>query len=161
VELSSWRWKVLLVAHVATVVVGFGPLFVYPLLLRLGSHRSAVERAAVAETVRAVRRKVSEPAFLIVGPLGIATASARPDDLFGRAWVQWAIALWAFASAVVWFVQRPLSRRVAVLAGRVVADPTAADVAALNAAARWLTRVTWVSWAGLVLMLWLMVFQPG
>ena len=151
-----------------TVIVGFGPLFVYPLLIRLAAHRTAVERAAVVEVVGAGRRKVSEPAFLLVGPLGIATAATRPDNLFSRAWVQWAIPLWLLAASVVWCVQRPLSRRVALLAGELAGssvappnDDVARTAASLRRTTTWLTRVTWVSWAGLGLMLWLMVFQPG
>ena len=167
VGLEQWGWKLLLGAHLVAVIVAFGPLFVYPLLVRLAGHRSAVEQAAVVEAVKAVRRQVSEPAFLLVGPLGIATAASHPDqDIFGRAWVQWAIPLWGFAACVVWFVQRPLSRRVALLAGVLVTvTDNAADarLAArqLRRATTWLTRVTWVSWAGLLLMLWLMIAQPG
>jgi len=167
---DRWGWKVLLVAHLLSVVVAFGPLFVYPLLVRFGSLRPPAEQAAVAEVVKAVRRRVSEPAFLLVGPLGIATAAAHPDqDIFHRAWVQWAIPLWVFAALVVWFVQRPLSRRVALHAAALAAaaqeneHPPDVRLAArrLRKASAWLTRVTWVSWAGLGLMLWLMVFQPG
>jgi hypothetical protein len=144
------------IAHVVAVVIGFGPLFVYPLMIRQTSGHVEVVTA-----MRAARAKISEPAFLLVGPLGILAATQHPDEsVFSRLWVQLSIPLWIFAAAVVWVVQRPLARKVAASAAACAAgDGSRGPELARRCA--WLTRVTWVSWAGLVGMLWLMVVQPG
>ncbi len=151
---AVWRWFV--VAHLVAVVVGFGPLFVYPLVTRaLRREASDEARAAGLAALTEARRRVSEPAFVAVLPLGLTAALLHPDDaLLGRAWLQVAIAFFVIAVAFVLVVQRPLSRRVARAAA-------AGDGAELATAVRWLTRATWVSWVGLVVMLWLMLFQPG
>ncbi len=142
------------------VVVGFGPLFVYPLMVRVA--RTPSERVAVVASMVRARRLVSEPAFLAVGPLGIAAAFFHPDEsVFSRLWVQLAIPLWMFAASVVWFLQRPLAKRVVAAADELVAQPSEVTSAKFVRLARWLTRVTWVSWAGLVAMILLMLLQPA
>jgi uncharacterized membrane protein len=144
------------IAHVIAVVVGFGPLFVYPLMVRHGE--GSIE---VVAAMRAARARISEPAFLLVGPLGVLAATQHPDEsVFGRLWVQLSIPLWLFAASVVWLVQRPLARKVGESAAACAAgDGSKGPELARRCA--WLTRVTWISWAGLVGMLWLMVVQPA
>jgi Predicted integral membrane protein (DUF2269) len=150
----------LVTLHICSVVIGFGPLFVYPLLVRTASAPS--DRQAIVRAMLEARRKVSEPAFLIVGPLGIAAALVHPDEsVFSRLWVQLAIPLWLFAVVVVWFVQRPIAKRVARAAEDLVTGPTRAKAAQFDRLSRWLTRVTWVSWVGLVGMIVLMLTRPA
>jgi uncharacterized membrane protein len=158
-----WRWFV--VAHLVCVVVGFGPLFVYPVVMRAARPATSEARAAVLGALGLARRRVSEPAFLAVLPFGLAAALAHPDDrLLHRGWLQVAIGFMVVAVGFVLVVQRPLAREVARLAGELtVATRPAADALAAQFASRcrWLTRATWVSWAGLGVMLWLMVAKPG
>jgi hypothetical protein len=172
---GSVVWRGFLVAHLVAAVIGFGPLFVYPAIVAavMGSDLSASARSSSLAAITTVRRTVSEPAFYAVGVLGLGVALTHPDDdMLRRGWLQLAIAFWLVAVAFVVFVQRPLSRRLARLAAA-VADRVAAAHATddrpadgnepgpeLNRVATWLTRATWVSWAGLVVMLWLMIFQP-
>jgi Predicted integral membrane protein (DUF2269) len=144
------------VAHLVAVVIGFGPLFVYPVMIR----RSG-DSVEVIRSMRIARSNISEPAFLLVGPLGLLTAWQHPDEgVLTRLWVQLAIPLWLFAVVVVWCVQRPLAKRVAASAELVAAGDGSVN-AVLRRRITWLTRVTWVSWAGLVGMLLLMVMQPA
>jgi hypothetical protein len=144
------------VAHIVAVVIGFGPLFVYPLFMR----RSGGD-VNLLSGLRFVRSRVSEPAFIAVGPLGLLAASQHPDEVvFSRLWVQVAIPLWVLAVSVVWFVQRPLSRKVVESALAISQGDSVRD-AELRRRMQWLTRVTWVSWVGLVGMLLLMVTRPA
>jgi hypothetical protein len=64
------------VAHIVAVVIGFGPLFVYPLFMR----RSGGD-VNLLSGLRFVRSRVSEPAFIAVGPLGLLAASQHPDEV--------------------------------------------------------------------------------
>ncbi len=156
---AVWRWFV--VAHLVAVVVGFGPLFVYPLVTRTLRDEPPAARAAGITALTRARRRISEPAFVAVLPLGLAAAVSHPDDeILGRTWLQLAIVLFVIAVTFVLAVQRPLARRVARLAAA-SAGPDPEGGAALASAVRLLTMATWVSWAGLVVMLALMVFQPG
>jgi Predicted integral membrane protein (DUF2269) len=172
----------LVTLHVCLVVIGFGPLFVYPLMVRSAATASATSddtSGSTADTtfdatpdatarhvmvlamVRA-RRRVSEPAFLAVGPVGILAATQHPDeDVFHRLWVQAAIPLWMIAVSVVWFVQRPLSTRVVAAAKAAVDAPGHDTSERFRRLASWLTRVTWISWVGLVGMVVLMVTRPS
>jgi uncharacterized membrane protein len=144
------------IAHLVAVIIGFGPLFVYPLMVKR-SHGSV----EVVRAMRLARSKLSEPAFLLVGPLGLLAAWQHPDEeVLSRLWVRLAVPLWLFAACVVWFLQRPLARRVAESAERVAGGDSARSEE-LRRRIVWLTRVTWVSWAGLVGMLLLMVIQPA
>jgi uncharacterized membrane protein len=144
------------VAHIVAVVIGFGPLFVYPMIMRRTGGDADLLRA-----LRFVRSRVSEPAFIAVGPLGLLAASQHPDvEVFSRLWVHLAIPLWLFAVSVVWFVQRPLSKKVVAFAIAVSTGDSTRD-AELRQRMNWLTRVTWISWAGLVGMLLLMVTRPA
>ena len=125
---------------------------------------SAVERRTVVNAMLRARREVSEPAFVLVGVLGLLTAVAHPDEsIFTRLWVQLAIPLWLFAVMVVWLVQRPLAAKVASAAKALSNSESASGDGAkeFSRLAKWLTRVTWISWLGLVGMVVLMVTQPA
>jgi uncharacterized membrane protein len=174
---GTMLWRALLIAHLIAAVIGFGPLFVYPAIAAslLRSEVSASERAGSFAAMTAARRRISEPAFYCVGVLGLGVALTHPDEaILRRGWLQLAIAFWLVAVAFVVLVQRPLSRRLSRLAHQLANDAAGASRAAsrdgsrdgsrggeLNRIATWLTRATWVSWAGLVVMLWLMIFQPS
>jgi hypothetical protein len=152
------------VLHVVAVVVGFGPLFVYPAMLRQLPRHGSTEPMIVHTVVGligGVRRQISERAFLAVGPLGLLTATQHPDDdVFTRLWVHLAIPLWLISTAVILFVHRPFARRVSECA-EALARGDANRAAALPRRVAWLTRVTWVSWAGLVGMVLLMITRPS
>lgn len=161
-----WRWFV--IGHLVAVVVGFGPLFVYPMLLRGMGGSPPEARAAILTSMARARRTVSEPAFLVVLPLGFTAALLHPDgQILRHGWMQVAIGFMVIAVAFVLVVQRPLSRQVAALAVTLAAGGSADGAertsmsGRLDQRLRWLTRATWVSWAGLVVMLWLMIVKPG
>ena len=151
--MSAW-FVAVKVAHIVAAIIGFGPLFVYPLMIRN-------EDLPTIMAMKRARKMISGPAFLVVGPLGLLAATQHPDDqIFSRLWVRLAIPLWLLAASVVLFVQRPLATRVA-LSAIALASGDSARAPQLHSQVRWLTRVTWVSWAGLVGMLLLMVTRPS
>jgi hypothetical protein len=145
---------ILKILHIVAVVMAFGPLFVYPFMVK-GAEPTVIR------AMRAARSTISEPAFLAVGPLGVLAATQHPDEaVFSRLWVQLAIPLWMFAVSVVWFVQRPLAKKVCESASAVEGGDVSRG-AELNRRITWLTRVTWVSWAGLFGMVLLMTTRPS
>ncbi len=152
----------LVTLHVCLVVIGFGPLFVYPLMVRSVPAADTRARHAMVSAMVTARRRVSEPAFLAVGPVGILAATQHPDEeVFHRLWVQAAIPLWLIAVSVVWLVQRPLSKRVMAAAKLAAEEPGPAASARFLRLSAWLTRVTWISWVGLVGMVVLMLTRPS
>jgi uncharacterized membrane protein len=152
---------ILKILHIVSVVMAFGPLFVYPFMVKSSTADPTVIRAGVIRAMRAARSTISEPAFLAVGPLGVLAATQHPDEqVFLRLWVQLAIPLWMFAVSVVWFVQRPLAKKVFESAVAIEGGDDSRGTE-LNRRITWLTRVTWVSWAGLFGMVLLMTTRPS
>jgi hypothetical protein len=161
--IMSWGYATLKVLHILAVVVAFGTLLPLPVL------RRKVLAAGLSNGWYPgslwLRRRVSEPAFVLVGVLGVWLAVANPNpEMFSLLWVQLAIGLFLFALLVVLGLQGPLARRCARLV-RELEGPV--DVDRVATAKRlgfsvWALEVlTVVSALGLVGMLALMVVKPG
>ncbi len=161
---STQVFRVVLVAHLLAGIGAFGPLLVMPLVARrvAAGGFGTGGQAAVAQTSLWVRRRVSEPCFVLVGLSGALAAALHPDDgLFGYVWVQLAIGFWLIAVTVVVFVQGPLARRAERLTVALsLGEGTAEHGRELTRISRWLELLTAVSAVGLPVMLYLMVFQP-
>jgi uncharacterized membrane protein len=165
----SWGYATLKVLHILAVVVAFGTLLPAPVLRRKvlnGSPGGPATVEAWYDGSLWMRRRVSEPAFVLVGVLGVWLAIANPNpDMFSLGWVQLAIGLFLFALIVVLGLQGPLARRCARIVSemsRVGNDVERASLTKRLSFNVWALEVlTTVSALGLVGMLVLMVLQPG
>ena len=77
--------SVALAVHVAAVVVGFGPLFVYPALVALVRRSEPAALAALHRAQQFVAERVVTPALPLVLIAGLYLAGE--EDAFGKAWV--------------------------------------------------------------------------
>jgi uncharacterized membrane protein len=77
--------SVALAIHIAAVVVGFGPLFVYPALVAAVRRSEPAALAAVHRAQQLVAKRVVTPALPLLLVAGLYLAGEQ--DAFGKAWV--------------------------------------------------------------------------
>jgi hypothetical protein len=160
----SWGYATLKVLHILAVVVAFGTLLPMPVLRRKLFSEGGADGWYPGSLW--LRRRVSEPAFVLVGVFGVWLAIANPNpEMFSLLWVQLAIGLFLVAMVVVLALQGPLARRCARMVAElevVVDDVDRAVLAKRLGFSVWALEVlTVVSALGLVGMLVLMVVKPG
>jgi uncharacterized membrane protein len=139
-------YKVVLILHIVAVVVGFGGLFLAPML-----RRSDGSPSSVAGVVLAYVQRIALPAVALAGILGFGLISMSKDgDIevykFSQSWVGIAIALWIVELAVLWF-------GVAATEKKVAAGDASAEARR--------PMFTGLSHLLLVVLVYLMVFKPG
>jgi len=144
--IDSTGYKIVLILHIVAVIVGFGGLFLVPMLRRTDG-----SQASVAGVVLAFVQRVAVPAVAVAGILGFALIGmSKTGDIevfkFSQRWVGIAILLWIIELAVLWFGVGATEKKVA-----------AGDEAA--AARR--PMFTGISHLLLLVLVYLMVFKPG
>jgi uncharacterized membrane protein len=141
--LDSTGYKIVLLIHVLAVIVGFAPLWLTPVLVRL----TAGGDKAAADGLDVSILRFSLPGIGVAGLLGFALAGMS-EKVFrmSQTWLSIAAVLWIVQLVLLFFVARP-----AIKAFR---DG--------NAEARGrIMMVTGISHLLLVVMLYLMIFKPG
>lgn len=140
---NSTGYKIVLFIHVLAIIIGFAPLWLTPVLVRL----TAAGDKAAADGLDVSILRFSLPGIGLAGILGFGLAGMS-DKYFSlsQTWLSISAVLWVVLMAVLIFVARP-----AIKAFR---DG--------NAAARGrIMMATGISHLILVVTLYLMIFQPG
>ncbi|HET9124717.1 MAG TPA: hypothetical protein VFN65_07525 [Solirubrobacteraceae bacterium] len=115
VHLSSW-WQVVLAAHLASVVIGFGIVFAAPLFLTVGTRLDPLSMVWFHQMQQAVSRRIVSPALVFLVIFGVALASKL--DAWGTFYVQWGIGVSIVIGALEGMVLIPRAGRLADLARR-------------------------------------------
>ncbi len=141
--LNSTGYKIVLMIHVLAVIVGFAPLWLAPVLVRL----TAAGDKAAADGLEVSILRFSLPGIGIAGILGFALAGMS-DKVYkmSQAWLSISAVLWVVLLALLFTVARP-----AIKAFR---DGDAAARSRIMIA-------TGISHIILVVTLYLMIFKPG
>ncbi len=141
--LNSTGYKIVLLIHVLAVIVGFAPLWLTPVMIRL----TAAGDKAAADGLEVSILRFSLPGIGLAGILGFGLAGMS-EKVFkmSQAWLSIAAVLWIVLLAVLFFVARP-----AIKAFR------DGDVAARGR----IMMATGVGHLILVATLYLMIFKPG
>lgn len=136
-------YKIVLLIHVLAVIVGFAPLWLTPVMVRL----TAGGDKAAAEGLDVSILRFSLPGIGIAGLLGFALAGMS-DKLYrmSQSWMSIAAVLWIVLLALLVFVARPAIK--AFRDGNVEARGR-------------IMMATGISHLILVVMLYLMIFKPG
>ena len=136
-------YKIVLLIHVLAVIVGFAPLWLTPVMLRL----TAAGDKAAADGLEVSILRFSLPGIGIAGLLGFALAGMS-DKLYrmSQSWMSIAAVLWIVLLALLVFVARPAIK--AFRDGNVEARGR-------------IMMATGISHLILVVMLYLMIFKPG
>jgi uncharacterized membrane protein len=127
-------YELLGLLHILSVIAAFGPLFIYPSLVRAGAG------AEVAKW----HLRLSLPALVLAWVFGMGLVGLS-DDLFEMSdgWIVASLLVWVVLVLVSWFLIRPS-----------LSDSSERARSMLSAGIG-------ITHVGLVVMLWLMVFKPG
>ena len=141
--LNSTGYKIVLLIHVLAVIVGFAPLWLTPVMIRL----TAAGDKAAADGLDVSILRFSLPGIGLAGILGFGLAGMS-EKVFkmSQTWLSIAAVLWVVLLALLFFVARP-----AIKAFR------DGDAAARGR----IMMVTGISHLILVVTLYLMIFKPG
>ena len=141
--LNSTGYKIVLLIHVLAVIVGFAPLWLTPVMVRL----TAAGDKAAADGLDVSILRFSLPGIGLAGILGFGLAGMS-EKVFkmSQTWLSIAAVLWVVLLALLFFVARP-----AIKAFR------DGDAAARGR----IMMVTGISHLILVVTLYLMIFKPG
>jgi uncharacterized membrane protein len=130
----STGYEVLGLLHILSAIAAFGPLFIYPSMIRAG---------AGAEVAR-WHLRFSLPALVLVWVFGMGLVGLSDDAVkMSEGWIVASLIIWVALVVVSWFLIRPS-----------LADTSERARSMLGAGIG-------ITHLGLVVMLWLMVFKPG
>ncbi len=141
--LTGTGYKIVLLIHVLAVIIGFAPLWLTPVMVRL----TAAGDKAAADGLEVSILRFSLPGIGLAGFLGFGLAGMS-DKVFkmSQTWLSIAAVLWIVLLAVLFFVARP-----AIKAFR------DGDAAARGR----IMMATGISHLILVVTLYLMIFKRG
>ena len=141
--LTGTGYHIVLLLHVLTVIVGFAPLWLTPVMIRL----TAAGDKAAADGLEVSILRFSLPGIGLAGILGFGLAGMS-EKVFkiSQTWLSIAAVLWVVLLALLFFGARP-----AIKAFR------DGDAAARGR----IMMATGISHLILVVMLYLMIFKPG
>jgi uncharacterized membrane protein len=141
--IDSTGYKIVLLLHILTVVIGFAPAWFIPMMGRLAAKGDAEAGAQLEASIL----RFSLPGIVLAGLFGFALAGMS-EKLYSmsQAWLSIAAVLWVVLLLVTVFVARPAVKAL-----------SAGDLAARGRvmAATGITHLT------LIVMLYLMIFKPG
>jgi uncharacterized membrane protein len=141
--LTGTGYQIVLLLHVLTVIVGFAPLWLTPVMIRL----TAAGDKAAADGLEVSILRFSLPGIGLAGILGFGLAGMSEKYYkMSQAWLSIAAVLWVVLLALLFTVARP-----AIKAFR---DGDAAARSRIMIA-------TGISHIILVVTLYLMIFKPG
>lgn len=141
--LNSTGYKIVLLIHVLAVIIGFAPLWLTPVMVRL----TAAGDKAAADGLDVSILRFSLPGIGLAGILGFGLAGMSEKAYrMSQTWLSTSAVLWVVLLALLFFVARP-----AIKAFR------DGDAAARGR----IMMVTGISHLILVVTLYLMIFKPG
>jgi uncharacterized membrane protein len=141
--LTGTGYQIVLLLHVLTVIVGFAPLWLTPVMIRL----TAAGDKAAADGLEVSILRFSLPGIGLAGILGFGLAGMSEKYYkMSQTWLSIAAVLWVVLLALLFFVARP-----AIKAFR---DGDAAARSRIMIA-------TGISHIILVVTLYFMIFKPG
>lgn len=131
---GSNSYDVIELLHILSVIAAFGPLFIYPSLVRAGAG------AEVAKW----HLRLSLPALVLAWVFGMAMVGMSDDVIeMSDGWIIASLLIWVALVLVGWFLIRPT-----------LSDNSERARSRMSAGIG-------VTHLGLIVMLWLMVFKPG
>lgn len=96
--IDSNGYRIVLMLHILSAVVAFGPVFLYP----------ALHRAGQTATIAKLHLRMSLPALGLLWLLGMGL-SGMSDDVYkvSQTWLTLSIVNWVILVVVSWFLIRP------------------------------------------------------
>ena len=130
----STGYELLGLLHVLSVVAAFGPLFIYPSMVRAGA----------GGEVAKWHLRLSLPALVLAWLFGMGMVGMSDNAIeMSDSWIVASLAIWVGLVVVSWFLIRPS-----------LTDPSERGRSMLGAGIG-------ITHLALVVLLWLMIFKPG
>jgi uncharacterized membrane protein len=122
---SGGLYRLVLLFHILTVVVGFGGFIVGAAYTRVARERGGAEGVAISEASAAVTKRVAQSAFYAVPVFGILLVLLS-DGTFGfeEPWISAAFVLYIAAAVILLVVVVPSQRKANELAAASVSEPS-------------------------------------
>jgi hypothetical protein len=134
VLLDSFGYRLMVLAHITSAIVAFGPTLLYP----------SLRRAGATQAIAATHTRMTFPALVVLWVLGMGLAGMSEGAYeMKQTWLALSIVNWLVLVGVSWFVIRPA-----------ITDTSQAARARLAAGVG-------VTHVGLVIGLALMIWKPG
>jgi hypothetical protein len=134
VLLDTFPYRSMALLHIASAIVAFGPLMLYPTLRRAGA----------TQEMATTHMRVTFPALILLWVLGMGLAGMSEDAYkMSQTWLALSLIDWAILVAVSWFLIRPA-----------IKDESDSARARLAAG-------TGITHLGMVIGLVLMIWKPG
>ncbi|HVE93533.1 MAG TPA: DUF2269 family protein [Acidimicrobiales bacterium] len=119
---TSTGYRLLLLGHLLSVIIGFGSTFVYPVLGAQASKHKGVGGAAISEAADKAGKFVTEPFVIASGLFGVVLVVVGPFN-FDALWIQAAVTLYVAAMVFSFAVHLPNLKRLNALAQEMAAGP--------------------------------------
>jgi hypothetical protein len=134
VLLDSFAFRLMALAHIASAIVAFGPVLVYPTLRRAGAHQA----------LATLHIRLSFPALVVLWVLGMGLAGMSENVYeMSQLWLALSLVLWVGLMVVSWVLIRPA-----------ITDESETATARLSAGIG-------IMHLGMVVGLVLMIWKPG
>ena len=117
---TSTGYRLLLLGHLLSVIIGFGSTFVYPVLGAQTSKHKGEAGAAISDAAEKAGKFVTEPFVIASGLFGILLVLAGPFN-FDALWIQAALTLYVLAMVFSFAVHVPNLKKLNELAQQMAA----------------------------------------
>jgi hypothetical protein len=98
VLLDTFPYRLMALLHIASAIMAFGPLLMYP----------ALRRAGAAQVMASTHMRMTFPALIVLWVLGMGLAGMSEDAYkMSQTWLALSLVDWAVLVAVSWFLIRP------------------------------------------------------
>ena len=115
-------YRLLVLLHVLTVIVGFGSTFVYPLLGNFASQHPGLEGKGISNATQFAGNRLTSPAIYAAGAFGLLLVVVGPFG-FDESWVSAAMLLYIAAVLFSHFVHQPNLKKMDDLVNELAAGP--------------------------------------
>jgi hypothetical protein len=163
---DSTGYKILLLLHILSAIIGFGGVILNGLYASKARQRPPAEALAVMEVNTFVSLKVAEVFIYLTALWGFGLVGMSDKAItFGDTWVYLAIIVYGVALGLSHGMLQPKVKRMVELQREVVANPPAGgpppQAAEMQALGKVIGPVAMVLDLALVVILVLMIWKPG
>lgn len=112
-------FEILLLVHIASAIVGFGPTYAFSILGPMAAKRRGPEAVTIMEGMIAIEKKLVIPAAVLVQPLSGALLifeAGWDDNFFSHTWLWVAILIYFTAMYIALAVQTPALEKMVEMA---------------------------------------------
>jgi uncharacterized membrane protein len=164
-------YKLLLLCHILSAIVGFGSTFVYMIVGRESERRKGLEAVTLSETSAKAEKVLTNPFILATGVFGFIIAATADEWSLGDGWISASLLLFVLSLLFSYGVHQPNVHKMNALVHELAAmGPPPEDaapsgpppqVAELERRGKLVKQYSGILHLALVAILVLMIWKPG